>query len=966
MPSFSSSLVWKKQSLLQYIRVFNVLSVSSLRQLFLKFNSPELSKPSSCHLQTRTLHNISSSSNYFNDHEPDILRDEDKAEPSTGTKRQLGSFEKVKNLLSSLEPPWRRSYDCKHRFWARDILEDYLKLNDLSMREEFWENAKTKDCGRFLPTILVLFIQRTNSAGLWSDIDISIFKIASQTLQSKGLTWKDVEDWSYILSASGADEMTTRLGESCYQVQSFVLLYILNKEIHSVKSLEMLLLCTWGLVLDKKLTGRDSNPKFKNQLYFEHKEECKKNSDLEHNNSNFSQCDELDCSVQSLQYPNNDSMYIDLYTFNDLAKKLLAHSCRIWPASMVNVARMATAFSDMYVMRTSCDPQSLDPHTMRQLCFLINNLIVNLGNQSTAEPYLVIVYNWSSQKILLELAAKFRPAIILNQASYRAIINVLASHKKTENQREIMMRRARTWPPWYVAQHGMDNEELVAQEQSQVLLGIARLKEAGYSGDWFEDALGIVGGQEFDGTPTIQSRRMLPWPQSSNGPTDLDEMEPNLWAARVIATRDVHEAWAAFLQFKKKGGQPNQEMYLAMFQKLTFDIIRIERRRENNVIPGDGLEVLPVPENNYSDYYRRHLEPPCIEDLYSEMLRSGLKPKGRCLSFLVRNSRTPDQAIRYLRASGLGTDALESLGAFGNSISKCKDTTQVPLNIFSDYIYLICRFVPRLILVSPNSSKNDGQTEWAIYSLKTKSQFGAKLDQPLKLAAYLLSTRRPTILQPWYSFFRALSREKNIISMEYAGHPKNDILAWNVLRSSFHDFSSCGLHLNSRGFIMICHGFEKYIQAALKISKEEEEDKEEQSCIDEAHKFLKAEFRKLSENSCRLYQLPDMYQCIRGVLIHAYMRCLALVKDNEEILRTLEWMAQNSHYLKDVLSQESAYSEQKFRRVFIVVGVCLQGTRFEARARDIISGVDIWYGWPSADEIAEYQYNSPVEADLHT
>ncbi|POS82332.1 hypothetical protein EPUL_006287, partial [Erysiphe pulchra] len=936
---------------------------SSIRQLFLTFNSLELRKLNSCHLQTRILHNVSSSPRYCNDLESDISWDDDKADLNTGTKRKLEGFENIKKLLSSLEPPWRRSYDCKHRFWARDILEDYLKLDDLSMREEFWENIKTEDCGRFLPTILVFFIQRTSSAGLGSHLDISIFRTASQTLQSKGLTWKDVEDWSYILSASGADEMISRLSESCYQVQSFVLLYILSNNIHSVKSLEILFLCAWGLVLNKKLTGKDSHPQMKYQISSEYEEGRKKNSTLEHHNSKLPQCDELEFSVQYLQRLKKDSMYIDLYTFNDLAKKLLIHSCRIWPASMVNVARMATNFSDMYVMRARCDPQSLDPHTMRQLCFLINNLIVNLSNQSTAEPYLVIVYNWNSQKILLELAAKFRPAIILNQASYRSIINVLASHKKTENQRESMLRRARSWPPWYVAQHGMDNEEL-AQERSQVLLGIARLKEAGYSGDWFEDALSIVGGQEFDGTPTIQTRRMLPWPQKSNGSADLEEMEPNLWAARVISTRDVHEAWAAFLQFKKKGGRPNQEMYLAMFQKLTFDIIRTERRRENIVVPGDGLEVFSVPENNFSDYYKRHLEPPSIEDLYSEMLRSGIKPKDRCLSFLVRNSRTPDQAIRYLRASGLSTDALESLGAFGSSISKCQDTLQVPLNIFSDYIYLTCRFVPRLILVSPISSRNNGQPEWIMYHLKTKSQFGAKLDQPLKLAAYLLSTRRPTILQPWYSFFRALSRENVIISTEYAGHPKNDILAWNVLRSSFHDFSSCGLHLNSRGFIMFCHGFEKYIQAALKISKED--DKEDQSCIDEALKFLKAEFLKLSENSCRKYQLPDMYQCIRGVLLHAYMRCLALVKDNEEIIRTLEWMAQNSHYLKDILSQESAYSEKKFRRVFIVVGICLQGTHFEARARDIVSGVDIWNGWPSPDEIAEYQFNSPVDADLHT
>lgn len=929
-------------------------------------NTHRLGKLDSCYYnKTKSLHNGSTKLRYQIDDGSELYLEEERARNNICTTRQSESFENVKKLLSSLEPPWRRSYDCKHRFWARDILEDYLKLNDLSMRDEFWNNSKTEDCGRFLPSILVLFMQRKNSAASCTLIDNLIFQIASQTLLAKGLGWKDVEDWAYILSAPCADEMTRRLNESCYQVQSFVLLYILNKDIHSVKSLEILFLGVWGLVLDKKQRGKDIHCQLKKKKEFEECERNSINSNLRTNYSTKSDIVNLEYPFRSQQETHYESVYMDLYTFNDLAKKLLAHSCQKWPASMVNVARMVTVFANTYVLKSNCDPQSLDPHTLRQLCFLINNLIVSLSNQSTAEPYLLIVYNWNSQKILLELAAKFKPAVILSQESYRAIIKVLASHKKTENQREYMMRRARSWPPWYVPQHGMDNTEPDGEERSQVVVGISRLKEAGYSGDWFEDALSVIGGQEFDGTPTIQTRRMLPRPQKLDSSSDLDEMQPSLWAARVIATRDIHEAWAAFMQYKKKGGQPNLDMYLAMFQKLSYDVIRTNRRRQNKVVPGDGLEVLNVPENNYSDYYKRHIEPPCIEDLYSEMLRSGLKPKNRCLSFLVRNSRTPDQAIRYLRASGLSMEALESLGAFGNT-QKTGDIMKVPLNIFSDYLYLICRFVPRLVHVSPFSLKNDGQPERTVYCLKTKSQFGAKLDQPLHLAAYLLSIRRPTVLQPWYSFFRALSRENTIISMEYAEHPKNDILAWNVLRSSFHDFSSLGLHLNTRGFIMICHGFEKYMQAVLKIINQKNDEEIDKSDIYGALEFLKAEFRKLSETSCQLYQLPDMYQPIRGILLHAYMRCLALVKDYEEILRTLVWMAQNSHNLKDILDQESVYSKLKFRRAFVVVRICLQGTRFEARARDIISSVDIWQGWPSSDEIEEYRYNSPIDADLHT
>lgn len=750
--------------------------------------------------------------------------------------------------------------------------------------------------------------------------------------------------------------MTTRLCESSHQRQSFILLYILKHDLNSNYTLEKLNICMWDLIFGEKNHGQAAHIQCHSRLENPISHEKTTPYDLNASINKIPKCD-FDNSAQKSSYPRQE-IPIDLYTFMDLAKLLLRNARRIWPALMVNVAQMASTFARLYVAMSKCDPKSLDPQTSRKLCYLLNNLLVSLSYLSNFEPYVLIVHNWESQKILLKLAAEFHPALILSRASYRAIIQVLAAHQKTSGQRISVLRRSRGWPPWPIVQHGMDIDRLTHEKESQVVAGIGRLKEAGYGGDWFDDALRIIGGQEFDGTPSIQTRKMLPWPKLESSLPD--GLNPNLWAARVTATRDIHEAWSAFSEFRKKGGQPNQEIFFSMFKKLAYDLIRDGRRRNyDKVVPGDGLEVLPVPENNYSDYYKRHLEPPSIGDLYSEMTASGIVPKNGLLSFLVRTSRTPDEGFRYLYASGVEMCVLRALASIGNPQDH-KHILEVPRRVFSDVIYLICRFVPKLVQISPMLENSTECSKWTIHHLKSKSSFGLSLDKPLCLAAYLLKIRRPKSSPPWYSFFTALTRESSIVSWEYAGYPENDILAWRMLRSSFNDFTKNGLHLNTRGFSIICHGFEKYMRAVFQSNIAHKTE------IENACKFLKNEFRKLTTTGCRKYNSPEYYQSIRGIHLHAYVRCLALVKDNEEIMSTLEWMTSNSNELEKTSRQEGPNSKCIFRRVLVVIGMSIRDTCFENRARYLISSVDGWDGWPKDDEVEVYRLNSPKRVEYLT
>ncbi|KAI1006382.1 hypothetical protein K3495_g1836 [Podosphaera aphanis] len=846
-------------------------------------------------------------------------------------------------------------------FWEDEVLASYLSLPKNSQREKYWNVMKLKDSGKSLPTILVHFMH-INSIDIASRtcVDLTLFDMASETLISNGLEWTDVEDWAYIVSADSGDKMATRIYESRHKIQPFVLILVLRQYLKAVRSFEILLLCTWDLVLGKRRSGKNPRLSIEKELV-----DLEENSVLPDNMNTYqtSQQSQLN-SYTSDSYPHDEVKKIGYQIFIRLARLLLKQARRIWPATLTNIAQLISSFTEDFVIRAKCDPQRLPPNLSRILCYIIDIFIRDFSHPSKAEPYLLITNNWNAQKTLLKLAAKFKPALVLSHDSYRAIVLVFAAHKKTPKETENMLRRSRYWPPWIVPQNGMDAENPTDDVSTRVTAAIARLKEAGYGGDWFDEALSIIGGQEFDGTPTIQTRRMLPWPSTDikemdEAELDSDHLNPNVWAARITATRDIQEAWSAFSKFRKLGGFPNQETYLAMFEKLKFDSLLENRQHQSPAVPGDGLEVLPVPDNNFSDYYRRHLQPPSLEDLYSDMLRYEITPSGDCLSFLVRNARTPDDGFRYLRASGLSNDMLQTLGASSRP-SHLTNVPEIPPRILADYIHLICRFVPRAVEVSYDTDSTEKKTKWTILQLQSPSSFGIALDHPLHLAAYLLNSQRPSIVTPWYSFFRILSFSNTVISPEFVGTPRNDILAWRVLKASLHDFLNCGHHLNPIGFILICRGLDKYLRATFEVVEENQSD------IDDACQLVKAEFKKLQSVSLEENGIPKLYYNVRGVHLHAYIRCLALTKDLTEIVSLIEWMVSNKDELHEISQQESIRGQSKNRKVMVVARICCEGTFFEAHVRDLIESVSHWNGWPTDEEVSQYSNYASSREEFET
>ena len=132
----------------------------------------------------------------------------------------------------------------------------------------------------------------------------------------------------------------------------------------------------------------------------------------------------------------------------------------------------------------------------------------------------------------------------------------------------------------------------------------------------------------------------------------------------------------------------------------------------------------------------------------------------------------------------------------------------------------------------------------------------------------------------------------------------------------------------------------------------------------EAHLLLKSEFKRLSKSSQHQEDFQKLYEPIRGIHLHAYIRCLALAKDYEEIVTTVQWMSDHAKELDEIIEQESKGAKVRFRRVFLAIHTCCKKTRFEPRLKALISSIYSWGGWPTDEEVEIYKKKSHTEGHI--
>jgi len=760
------------------------------------------------------------------------------------------------------------------------------------------------------------------------DISEYLNETGLHILQTRGFSTNNLTRWAWIICGDGPDDMMKRfLTNSCHHPH-FLFLQILHLDFLEVQTLKAASIYVWDKLL---------SPTWKGVVGL---------SDIEIDSEISSS--EILGTFKSTENSFQAEQLSDL-GYESVIGRLLRQAQRIWPEAMPSIAQMFGSYVYGSLAAKSSDPVQLDLRTHRRFSKQANAIIRRLALPASIEPLKSMVHNWNAQKVILELGKTFEPPLSLDERSYRAVAQVLAASKKSDRESKAATFRSRSWPPWREAQDGMDAQNSAEESLSRVVIALARKEDSGFKvTNSQEKALRILGGQEADGTPTIHTRRLFKMrSRRSNSVTSQMESDAPEWAARIEATRDIREAWGAFMAYKDQGRKPTLSMYFAMFVKINYEKARIEGKHRSATGPGDGKEVFPVPDDNISNFYKSRLQPPSLDELYRQMIESGIRPSGQCLLFLIEHARHTSRGLHYLRDSKtLNEPAMACLVGGHDVPQRQMILEEIPIPIFAAVITLFCRFAPRFVVNrQPSSLPKWGRApEEQLRSIEERRSL--RLVDPLPHAAELLNLRKPAFRPAWYALFRALTRRNAVVVRNLAGDPKNDILAWRVLAAALRDFRDCKLELDSRGFQIICNGFVKAVEAL-------DHTKDDNNEVLGSLPMLKAEFRRLSGSGKSRHYLPTLSYSIHGSHLHAYVRVLGFTQDYEEMISVLRWMVDN-HEALNANAQQSRNGPKLLRRVIVAIKVFCDNTDYEAEAQKLVNAVEMWDGWPGDFEAQRY------------
>ncbi|KAE9369558.1 hypothetical protein N431DRAFT_346055 [Stipitochalara longipes BDJ] len=834
------------------------------------------------------------------------------------------------------------------------VLARILEMKDESERERYYSHIRRNISVLSLPIITIHYLLRGRYAmTTWVQQDFTFHRKVRAFLDSRCINLNRVDKWAWILSGRTPDEMAERLLSKPRYYPPFILLEILRRDISQVKTLEMLLRYTKDYILNLDEPSRSSVP------------ENQTNTSISIDETSES---DVPTPLRKDHLTNTEpqDFRIEQNGFAILISRLLYQVRRIWPPAMVDVAHMIARYMQSIPVSSVSSGDTLGPRTFIRFSRMNNYFLGLLALPSSVEPMKSMAYNWSAQKILLELAGQFDPPLRLDHISYRAIIQVLAATKKSTRESRSVTFRNRSWPPWRVEQDGMDAQRSQEEDFSRVILAIMRSRESGYMQD---HQLSIFGGVDSDGTPTIHTRKLFKWRylESLTQGRDSHDDDAKLWAARIEATRDVHEAWGAFTEYCGKGGKATISMYLAMFQKLNYESRRLGSQSNLHVPPGDGREVLPVSDDNFSEFYKSRLQPPTIQNLYQEMRAAGIRPSGRCLSFLLRHARTIDEGLGYLLDSGMNEQVVAYLADGGQSQVPPDVIARVSDQMLTDLISLICRFAPRIVKTSSdpkleivehvrNTTRSSSPTQSAVWTIRDAGAgrpSRSRPRHPLEHAAFLLNSWQPKFRPAWYALLKSLARRDIVIVRDLAtdseGICENHELAWRVTMAVLEDFHSCELELDPEGFRLVCFAFAKYAEAAFLTSERH------RNGLIETSQIIKAECAKLTDGSEEGFNGNSKLRYImEGVHLHAYVRAMGFIRDHAAIISLLQWMVKN-HKELDAIAFQSANGHRMLRQTIVVIKAFCGGTDYiVATARALVEQVESWGGWPSEEDVENY------------
>ncbi|KAI0023387.1 hypothetical protein F4780DRAFT_729531 [Xylariomycetidae sp. FL0641] len=638
-------------------------------------------------------------------------------------------------------------------------------------------------------------------------------------------------------------------------------------------------------------------------------------------------------SGQSAPLTDSDSTQIPMTGwlvshFTILLRRLILHVQRLCPQALVAVARFAAD----YIRRAS-------KRRYHQQCQVFNTALFLFKRPAFNRPMVNREYNWRAQRILLSMSDGLEKPLSINRASYRSITEVLLGLRKSNEEKTVAIRYAKTWPPYRQDFDGLDAKRTPEDDRSRSVRALMLMKEAGYEEDDYDRALAALGGSGA-GAPTIQTRSLPPkqW--------EADKASLNFysnWAMQIRATRNPQEAWSVFRDHMRKWDQaPNVQIYGEMFAKLHAEGIP----PTSSALAGDLRENLPVHDANYTEYELARRTPPTISELYAQMLHEGIRPSGPCLHLLVKNSRSVEEALRYLEDSGFDDAVVKSLAMLKQPSHQVLH--RIPLMTYNSYIQLLCR-------LQPNRRGGLGISSFELLPIR----------HAITLATTRLvagTTAGVTFRPPWHSILRALSRPS--IAVKDSSAAENDAEALSLFMVVFQRAEGL-VGLDAFLFMYLCRAVQK---TALSNLEARGMHADQTPLLEHGLHIMKTTFSKLSRpSSSNPAQLmaAGFGTVVGPPHLHAYMRALATMDDHEAMVGAMMWMLKHHKLIAKEAGRLGPRGPALVAKTFCAFHAFAGPLLLEEQEAALFSLMDdqadqggTWR-WPTNEEVDQY-----IRADL--
>ncbi|KAI3401142.1 hypothetical protein diail_288 [Diaporthe ilicicola] len=725
-----------------------------------------------------------------------------------------------------------------------------------------------------------------------------------------GLDWADMDHWLWILEAEETDAKVERFISTDRYKPIFVLMAILRTDEHMRKGSSLLSLYDY-VARNYFRTG----PRLRQGL-----------------------------GQGALRRPVDKSLNMTPLHFMLLIKRVVHHCLRTWPSSIVTIARLVVSY-----LRTIPDNTAPNKTNRRtgygDQCLIFNYALRNFRRVASLRPLGNIQHNWKAQRILLGYSAGLRRPLVIDKWSYRAIRMVMLGLKKSQAEKRTAARHVKSWPPYRKRLDGTEEREDPENWLSRsVKAGILK-KQEGYSDETLDNTLDSLGGAALQDSITIQTRSGAPrvW---SGDRRSLSVF--SAWAAKVKATRNAYEAWQMCQEPPLPNLKPNFQVYAEMFSKL----FSAEIDYTSSIVPGEAKEVYPPYHVNLTEFERERLRPLSVDALYEKMLRDGNRPVKHCLTLLIRNASTVEQAAQYLLDSPLDRQAVEDLT---RALSPTYDSLKkIPSQVFGAYIGLLCsRQARRRWTHNPNLPAHTARPEvLARYD---------RLKRAVQLVCTRAGPRRRPAPAPWHTVMQALAR-RTLVLRPWCSQGQDDVVALRTMLSLFNAYRM------SEGSDPV--PFDCLARCTWNVLGEDgtAADKDAKELIKTAHQTLKSTLRELTSpaqapSDSIADSLPPLYHELSAAHVQTYVETMARLGDIDEAVQIIEWVLmswdQHSAILKharDPNHKQWAMLEEAFVafRAFVEGRVSDEiMDRIKARFEELAGKGSTWI-WPEDRDVDEY------------